>query len=219
MCNLNEKLKQIVTEACSCAPRSAERQRCIGKLYKLVMTSGKLWQENSPHYSDALQETWEYCCQHLEDYDPSLSAVTTWINTRLQWTLKKWRDRQIRDTNRHINPSSTQESELLNPVDRLSDNSQVERAKEIWEETLNWVRSDPDGILQKIYFRDKKNINAQVLFLMRFPSETPWAAIAQQFLLTEAEAKDLPKFYNRKCLPFLRQFGIRQGYLDESKNE
>jgi len=31
-----------------------------------------------------------------------------------------------------------------------------------------------------------------------------------------AEAKDLPKFYSRRCKPLLEQFIIAQGYIDEN---
>ena len=119
MSALNETLKQLVADACAHSHRSFERQRCIQEIYQRVMRSGRLWTENTPYYGDALQETWEYCCQHLDKYDPTLSAVTTWINNRLRWTLKKWRDRQLRDQNRMANPISTEDSNPLNPLDIL----------------------------------------------------------------------------------------------------
>jgi hypothetical protein len=78
------------------------------------------------------------------------------------------------------------------------------------------VQADPDGELQKTCFRNRPEINCQILFLKRFPAETPWSEIAAEFSLTPAEAKDLPKFYNRRCLPLVRKFGIAQGYIEET---
>jgi hypothetical protein len=217
MDELNETLKQLVAEACSFPLRSADRQRCIQKIYRRVMNSRKIWKESSLYYNDALQETWEYCCQHWEDYDPSLSAVTTWINNRLQWTLRKWRDRQIQEQDRRVNPVLTNDGTLLEPINRVASNPGTMQAMEIWHTTLTWVQTDPDGVLQQTYFRKRREINAQALFLKRFPSETSWQEIAREFNLTPAEVKDLPKFYNRSCLPLLRSFGVTQGYLEEQK--
>jgi len=85
----------------------------------------------------------------------------------------------------------------------------------MWEKTLEWVQSDPDETLRSTCFRKRADINAQVLFLMRFPTQTPWKDIAQRFELNAAESTDLPKFYNRRCLPLLRAFGADQGFLTE----
>lgn len=217
MSALNETLKQLVIDACTHPPRSVERQQCIQQIYQLVMRSGKLWKENTPYYGDALQEAWEYCCEHLDEYDSTLSAVITWIDYRLKWTLKKWRDRQLREQTRITHPIQTEEGNTLNPIDTLASDPGIEQAEQIWHNTLNWVRADPNGELQATCFRKRPEINAQVLFLKRFPSETPWQTIAQEFALTPAEAKDLPKFYNRNCLPLLRRFGVTQGYLEENQ--
>lgn len=217
MSALNDTLKQLVASGCAHPPRSIERQQYIQDLYRRVMQSGKLWQENTPYYGDALQETWEYCCQHLDEYDPTRSTVTTWMNNRLQWTLKKWRDRQYREQERTANPTKAPDGNILNPIDTIASNTNIDQAERIWQNTLHWVQSDPDGVLQSTCFRKRKDINAQVLFLKRFPSETPWQEIASEFDLNAAESKDLPKFYNRNCLPLLRRFGISQGYLEAPK--
>ncbi|NES18930.1 MAG: sigma-70 family RNA polymerase sigma factor [Symploca sp. SIO3E6] len=217
MSALNETLKQLVAEACTHLPRSAARQLCIQEIYSLVIKSGNLWNENTPYYSDAFQETWEYCCQNLEKYNPELSAVTTWIDTRLKWTLQKWRDRQNQQKQRQVNPIGTDDGNTINPLDNLASNPGASRAIQIWQATVRWVQEDSDGKLRQTCFRKRPEINAQVLFLKRFPSETPWQDIAKEFDLNSAEAKDLPKFYNRSCRPLLREFGVLQGYIEEKK--
>lgn len=215
MSALNETLKQLVADACTHPPRSVARQRCIQEIYRQVMKSGKLWKENTSYYSDALQETWEYCCQNLEQYNPSISAVTTWIDTRLKWMLRKWQSRQNREQRRQVNPIQTNDSKTPELVETLASNQDIGRVLQIWQTTITWVQKDPDGKLQRTCFRKRREINAQVLFLKRFPSETPWQDIAKEFNLTPAQAKDLPKFYNRNCLPLLREFGVAQGYIEE----
>lgn len=217
MSALNETLKQLVADACTHPPRGSARQWCIQEIYRLVMKSGKLWKENTLYYEDALQETWEYCCQHLEEYDPNLSAVTTWIDHCLKRTLRRWRDRQNREKQRQAHPIGSDEDTTIDPLDNLAAHPGSSQAIQMWQTTMTWVRDDPEGKLQQTYFRNRPEINAQILFLKRFPSETPWQDIANEFNLTPAEAKDLPKFYNRNCRPLLREFGVAQGYIEKTK--
>lgn len=218
MKDLDETLRQLVAEACTHPPKSVDRQRALQEMYRLVMQSGKLWREYTPYYADALQQMWEYCCQHLEEYDPTLSGVITWLDNYLKKQLRLFRDRQSRDYKRRAGVAQTEQGDLIDPVDRIPARSETEPVLDVWEKTVNWVKSDPDNVLQATCFRKRAEINAQTLFLMRFPSETSWQVIADRFHLTPAEAKDLPKFYNRRCLPLLRNFGISQGYLDEGES-
>ncbi|MBD2058095.1 sigma-70 family RNA polymerase sigma factor [Oculatella sp. FACHB-28] len=218
MKDLDETLRQLVAEACTHPPKSVDRQRALQEIYRLVMKSGKLWREYTPYYADALQQMWEYCCQHLEEYDPTLSGVITWLDNYLKKQLRLFRDRQSRDYKRRAGIEQTEQGNFVDPVDRLPARPELEPTLDVWEKTMNWVQTDPQGILQATCFRKRVDINAQTLFLMRFPSETSWQVIADRFHLTPAEAKDLPKFYNRRCLPLLRNFGISQGYLDEEES-
>jgi hypothetical protein len=215
MKDLDDTLRQLVAEACTHPPRTIERQQAIQAIYQLVMQSGKLWREYTPYYGDALQQMWEYCCQHLEEYDPSLSNVLTWLDNYLKKRLRYFRDRQSRDSKRRADVTQTEQGDFLDPVDQLPARPETEPVFDVWQKTMEWVQADPDGVLQATCFRKRAEINAQSLFLMRFPSETSWQVIADRFHLTPTEAKDLPKFYNRRCLPLLRNFGISQGYLDE----
>ncbi|MBD1867728.1 sigma-70 family RNA polymerase sigma factor [Cyanobacteria bacterium FACHB-471] len=218
MKDLDETLRQLVAEACTHPPKSVDRQRALQEIYRLVMKSGKLWREYTPYYADALQQMWEYCCQHLEEYDPTLSGVITWLDNYLKKQLRLFRDRQSRDYKRRAGVEQTEQGDFLDPVDRLPARPELEPTLDVWEKTMNWVQTDPQGILQATCFRKRADINAQTLFLMRFPSETSWQVIADRFHLTPAEAKDLPKFYNRRCLPLLRNFGVSEGYLDEGES-
>lgn len=129
--------------------------------------------------------------------------------------LRRYRDRQRRETHRQIIPSQTDDGSICDPVDRLPARKDVRPALDIWNNTLDWVRRDPDGRLRNTCFRHRAEVNCQALFLKRFPQETPWKTIAEEFNLDDAEAKDLPKWYNRRCLPLLRDFGVARGYLDE----
>ncbi|HBL13576.1 MAG TPA: hypothetical protein DD379_19695 [Cyanobacteria bacterium UBA11162] len=215
MDNLDETLRQLIAKVCEYPPSSWERQDKLYEIYRLVMQSGKLWQESTPYYNDALQQMWEYCCQHPEDYDPKVKEVITWLNDELKKRLRRLRDAKYRQQHRQSSALPTAEGQTTDPWENCPANPDIEPVLEIWQETLDWVRSDPDEVLQTTCFRGQPAINCQALFLERFPAETPWSTIAADFNLTPQEAKDLPKFYNRRCKPLLRKFGVSQGYLEE----
>lgn len=213
MDDLNENLQPLIADALTYPVGSVKRQQKVQRIYQLVMKSKKLWKEYSPYYNDALQEMWEYCCQHLEEYDPTVCGVITWLDDRLKKRLRYNRDVRNRKWNQQAFAIQTDEGTTFDPIENLTAPSDIQPILEIWQETLNWVQADPEERLRNTLFRRRQDINAQILFLMRFPSETPWSSIAERFQLTPAETKDLPKFYNRRCLPLIREFGISRGYI------
>ncbi|AFY58021.1 hypothetical protein Riv7116_5653 [Rivularia sp. PCC 7116] len=216
MKQLDLKLRQLIATACKYSPQSLERQQVLAKVYLLVMKSGKLWKEHTSYYNDALQEMWEYCCQHPEKYNPDISTVIVWLDDELKKRLRRMRDGKNRQLKRFLIAKPTEEGVTNNPIDNVA-SPDIQPAMEIWRKTILWVQQDPDKRLRNICFRKRPEINAQALILRRLPPDTPsWQTIAAEFNLNPKETQDLPKFYNRKCLPLLREFGLSQGYIDKS---
>ncbi len=215
MDDLNQILRTLVAEACNYPPKSLERRQRLSEVHRLVMQSGKLWKEYTPYYNDALQEMWEFCCQNPELYDPTLKSVITWLDDYLKKRLRNFRDAKYRQQRREVTAMRTESGETTDPVVAIPAHPDIQPVLEIWEKTLDWVETDPDQELCSACFRKRCQVNCQALILRRFPPETPWPAIAAEFNLTPSEAKDLPKVYNRKCLPLLRKFAISQGYVEE----
>ncbi len=217
MNDLNQQLCQLIAEARHYPLKSLERRQRIGEVHRLVMKSGKLWRENSPYYTDALQEMWEYCCQHPEEYDPTVKRVITWLNDYLQKRLRRYRDARNRQQQRLLRNLETEEGQTTNALENLPAPPDIQLTLDIWQAALDWIRADPSGVLRRTVFRKRPEINGQVLILRRLPPDKPWSTIAAEFKLTSAEAKDLPKFYHRKCLPLLRKFARSQGFIEELK--
>jgi len=216
--DLNQTLQTLIAEACQYEPRSLDRRSRLACVHRLVMASGKLWKESTPYYNDALQEMWEFFCQNPELYDPSVKGPITWLDDYLKKRLRNLRDSKYRQQKREINTLQTESGETIDPMAILPARPDIQPVLEIWEKTLAWVETDPDGNLRNTCFRNCREVNCQALILRRLPPETPWNAIAKEFNLTPAEAKDLPKVYNRKCLPQLRQFAESQGYVEPQNN-
>ena len=51
----------------------------------------------------------------------------------------------------------------------------------IWEETLNWVKNDPNGELSSIHVKKRPDITCQVLILRRLPPPTDWKTLEAEF--------------------------------------
>ncbi|WP_199755812.1 hypothetical protein [Chroococcidiopsis cubana] len=208
---------------------------------KDVTKSGKLWKKNEFYYHDALQETWKYCCQNIEKYDPNRGSVINWINYYLKRRLQDFRIKED-SLNARTEPhfTSKETGEIIDPVDTLKASPDI---PPMLEETRDWVQTDSDGVLRNTIFRKRPEINAQVLILLRIipiaewenfawenvtPQFQPWALtggkpqgfaeakewdnIWAQFELNKAEKLDLPKFYSRRCFPLLQNFAKEQGY-------
>ncbi|NET54509.1 MAG: hypothetical protein F6K09_39760 [Merismopedia sp. SIO2A8] len=146
MDKLEQKLRQLITEICTHPLKSLERQQKLSQVCILVIKSGKLWRENTTYYNDALQQMWEYCCQHPEEYEPSIKNVTTWLNDNLKKQLRNLRDAQKRNKNRLLTIIQTQEGQIFDPTDNIPARPDIDPVLEVWEATLNWVKSRLDLI-------------------------------------------------------------------------
>lgn len=216
MSELDAQLRQLVQEACRHPPNSLNRQRNLTQVIRLA--SGKLWKDNSPHYQDALQQTWVYFCQNIcesttgDRYDPDRSTVATWLNAYLRRRLQDFfidqqKQQKTRAASYARQTRSGDTNELTNPVENLAAEPDV---PPILQEVRAWVEADPTGELRRTHIAGHAQINCQTLILRRLPPETSWKDLAIELGLS---VSTLSSFYQRQCLPRLRKFGESEGYL------
>lgn len=205
--NLNQKLQQLVAESCLYPARSLQRRQKLNEIVRLVMKSGKLWKENTPYYNDALQQTWLYFCRNLEQYNPERCSVITWLDNCLKWRLQDIRSAQAKEQARTVCIPMLETEETTDLIKNLPAEPDI---PSILEETERWVKTDPDGSLHSTHVKDRPDVTCQILILRRLPPETAWKTIALEFNLPISTA---PNFYKRECLPRLRNFALKQGYL------
>jgi hypothetical protein len=213
--SVEDELRQLVEEACKHPPGSSSRQKNLTRIIRLV--SGKLWRENIPEYPDLVQRMWLFFCENVcegktgEPYDPNRSNVTTWLNYYLRRKL------QSSYLNRQKQQSRTIYSRTINPMTGDRENDLVDRLPSqpdippILDEVRGWVETDAKGELSKIHLEGYPHVNCQVLILRRLPPETSWKNLAEEFGLS---ISTLSSFYQRQCLPRLRNFGKSEGYID-----
>ncbi|AKG24464.1 hypothetical protein [Calothrix sp. 336/3] len=199
---LEEQLSHLVKEACGFPPGSPQRQKRLTQVIRL--TTNKLWRETTAYYQDALQQTWLYFCQNVcGAYDPTRGSVVTWLNTYLRWRL---RDFQIKSPVMSGNISSGDGEE----IDIISNQPAPPDIPPILEEIRTWAEQDSDGELRSTYVQGRPDVNCQMLILRRLPPEAAWKDLAEEFGL---KVPTLSSFYQRKCMPFLRKFADKEGYL------
>ena len=211
-----EQLSYLVTQACRYQVGSAQRQKNLTKIIRLI--ANKLWKENTPYYQDALQQTWLYFCQNIcegntgKPYDHNRSSIVTWLNFYLK---KRLYDFYIsnREEQSHIVPTligqmgSGETNQTVNSVENIPAKPDV---PPLLDEIKRWVETDPEGELSSIHIANHPEVTCQVLILRRLPPETSWKALAEEFNIS---ISTLSSFYQRHCLPRLRKFGESQAYL------
>jgi hypothetical protein len=211
-----EKLRQLVQEACSYPVGSAQRQKNLTKIIRLV--SNKLWKENTPYYQDALQQTWVYFCQNIcegntgEPYNPSRGSVITWLNFYLKRRLQ---DFYIDTQKQKAQTISSQVPGLAShdrehPINLIDNIPAAPYIPSLMEVVTTWVETDPDDELSSLHIANHPELTAKVLILRRLPPETSWKTLAAEYNLS---ISTLSSFYQRQCLPRLRKFGELEGYL------
>lgn len=211
------QLRELVKKACSYPPRSLQRNRYLSQVVRLVQP--RLWREAVDYYADALQQTWVYFCNNIceagtaaEPYNPNRGSVATWLNAYLQRRLQDGfsqqqdtRKRQAKDYGWRDKTSGEQDES--NIIDNLAAPSDV---PPILEAVYAWVEEDASGQLRSLHIKGHPEANAQVLLLRRLPPETSWKTLSQEL---DLDISTLSSFYQRKCLPLLRQFGASEGFL------
>lgn len=205
--HLNQQLQQLVAEACSYPAKSLMRRQKLNEVVRLVMKSGKLWKENTPYYNDALQQTWLYFCRKPEQYNPESCSVITWLDHSLKWRLQDLRASILEEQAKIVHASTPGTEEASDSLENLPAAPDIPL---ILEETFQWVKTDPEGELGSTHVKGRPDVTCQILILRRLPPETPWKTIAKEFNLSPSTA---PNFYKRECLPRIRNFALRQGYL------
>ncbi|MEX0270158.1 sigma-70 family RNA polymerase sigma factor [Leptolyngbyaceae cyanobacterium UHCC 1019] len=208
MSELDQQLRELVIEACKHPPGSPPRQRNLTRVIRLV--SPKLWRESVFYYQDAVQQTWVYFCKYVcGKYDPELGSVPVWLNAYLKFRLKDFRDATQNDKIKRFPSQIERDGETINIIETVPAKPEAEPLLEIVEA---WAKTDPTGELKSLHIKGHPEVNAQMLILRRL-SETKWKDLAAEYGVCVSA---LASFYQRQCVPRLRNFGESEGYIDSN---
>lgn len=212
--SIDEEILPLLCEACQYSPSNFKRKKCLTKIIRIIQKSNKLWYEYTPYYEDALQQTWLYFCQNAceagsgKQFDPSRSSIITWLNQYLKWRLQDFRinNNQYLVRFHYSNPQRTANK----TADIHSNIAAPPDIPPIWELTLQWVEMDASGDLRNTHILNRPDVNCQVLLLRRLFLHRRWEEISLELDLS---ISTLSSFYQRQCIPHLRNFGKLQGFL------
>jgi DNA-directed RNA polymerase specialized sigma24 family protein len=206
-------LTSLVLEARQYPAGSLKHQRLLNQIIRQMQQSGKIWLDyriSPDYYQEALQQTWVWFCQNLDNYDPNQASLTTWFNCILKYRIKD----VLRAAQTHQNRTFVSGyRETLDIVDNLVA-PQPDYSLQLLEETLAWLQQEHDQFKQ-ITVRNHPNIDAYTLLMRRLPTwkQATWEALSAEFGVA---IPTLSSFYRRRCLPLLREFGQLQGWIDDT---
>lgn len=181
-------------------PGNPMRDRHLTQIIRSV--TPKLWRFPTPYYADALQQTWEYFAKNIcTTYDPRRASVVTWLNTYLRYRHADLLRRATADRQRHIDLDALDYQQYGLHGRHFAQNHD---SLSLLQAVVEWIHEDPTGELCCIHLVGHPEINCQALLLLRLPPEKPWKEISAEFGVS---ISTLASFYQRQCLPRLRQFG------------
>ncbi|MBW4628107.1 MAG: hypothetical protein KME49_21990 [Brasilonema octagenarum HA4186-MV1] len=224
---LDYQLRQLVKEAQLHPPKSRERRKALNSLIKKIQDSGKLrrfreW-ESLPDFQDIYQEglnnTLIQICSQIESYNPQ-HPVMAWVNQlfycRFTDILRKSRNTQTMlfpDGQRQrvlsldeLKSGVSQENET-NEESSLDDfNHDMTSESEIKDESSlrKFIKTDPEGVLQKRHVRNDSNANMQRIMLMLLDGDE-WREISK---ILGHGISTLSSFYQRSIpglTPYFRR--------------
>jgi hypothetical protein len=218
--DLDALLLKFYEEACQHPPRSLQRRRILNHMVALIVKSKRLWYERCDVYEDALQDSLVFFCRNLcepdtgKPYDPSRAKIITWVNFYLKWRIHQLMMRQEGRPGR-VSPWRGENGEMIDPLDLVP---APEPTPSVLDAILEWVQTDPTGMLHSTHLRERPHVNCQFLLLRRLPPETHWQKIADE---VNARFPKQPKvgiaalstLYRRKCLPMLKDYLDAQGLI------
>jgi hypothetical protein len=205
-----QTLEDLIYNAKQHSFASLERNKILTQIIRMI--SPLLRRSNYPDEEDARQKALMMFVTYVDRFDPSQHCLVAWLNScfyyrRLDFIVQRRTQQQ----------NEIPLDSILSPEEKFCQKVMPDLPSRDYgsctmlDRVLEWVETDPDGILRQTHLKYHPEINAQVMIVLRLPStDLPWKAIAAQF---NKPLPALAAFYQRKCLPLLREFGKREGLL------
>lgn len=222
MDDLDFQLRQLVREAQQYPAQSSERWKVLNRFVIKIQRSEKLkkfteWQDYPNFeeiYEEAKAKTFVEICNNIDGYHPEYK-VMAWVNQILKWRFKD----VLRQARNRSQVLSLDELDSLNSNSEIIASKELSRAKDEINEKLiiqsnhesestllkEFVRRDPERVLQNTYIGEDKNANLQAVLLMRL-NEEKWEEISKQLghpisRLSELYQRSIKK---RKIIDYFR---------------
>lgn len=222
MC-LTEQLENLALAAQKAPPKSLERQKFLGEMFKLIEENNLLFkppknnlssQQYQLLYEEAKAKTFLATCRNIDRFDRSKGQIMTWINayirgnfqTLFKQFIQPLTPGQVKNNRR---PRIINFSDLAggnnSPENLLHDDQSTLNQRE--EMVRNFLQEDPEGLLSNAHIRGFPEITLQKLLLMKYVEDVTLEIMSQRLKLS---ISTIDSFMKRH----LRSQGIRD-YFDK----
>ncbi|MCA1994111.1 MAG: hypothetical protein LDL41_19000, partial [Coleofasciculus sp. S288] len=204
--------------------------KALNRLLIQIQRLPGLARSNHPDYFDALNRTWQWLSQTIQNFEPRppsyQESLVKWINGYLYWRI---RDLYVPDDRiprtfdellgggeagqAYLEQLSTTGASLPNStgIDGYIEQLQREEKQRIGLELERYIEDDPDGKLQKCHPRASSQCNCQFLS-QRCSLKNPPDKFTQLARELDVNYQVLVAHWKRKCLPLLQDIAVSLGY-------
>lgn len=214
--------------------QSTQTLRDLRKVKQLLVwimqQSGNIWRsgEVSEVYQEALSRTWVSFHEKLDQYDPERASPVVWFNDTLKYKIKDVEREIAKAESKRARPLTDVENEELDLTGNIADSHpepdpNVE-ASNLLEQIHQWLEQEKKSLQQK-RMANRPDVDCYFLILSRLPVASnqlgqfedgkTWDELARNLQdsdLPSLTPKQIQRYYNEKCLPYLQKFLQSQGY-------
>jgi hypothetical protein len=218
------QLQSLIIEVCSYEKGDLRRQKALNRLLILVQQLPNIYRSSHQDYPEAYNRTLEWVCKNIDSFQARSNSVVSsfaiWINGYLKWRVRDlYLSDNYYDPKRvDLNRGNEEESDLLENIadplcslsllDREIERLQQENEKRRGETIVNYLREDPERVLQEVYLRKKADCNCHFLTLRLLLNE-PNERIADLARELNVSNQTLYSHWKQKCLPLLQNIAKR----------
>jgi DNA-directed RNA polymerase specialized sigma24 family protein len=216
MDELNRYLQSLIQEICRYPLGSPQRRKSINMLWRVLLNSGHIQKREDELYEEALSKTMIKITENLcEQYDPSRGSFLPWVNT----CLRHQHMDEIRAAKRHRDRiqsvRQTDEGER-DPLDQVAAPIDANILHEIWESFVQWIKDDPEHLLQDCRIENNPRANCQSLAYLRLVEGKEWQEIVAE---VGSSRGVISSHWSRKCKPLLEKWlGQNQRLFGEERD-
>ncbi|MEH1797284.1 hypothetical protein [Nostoc sp.] len=196
-------------------PIPEPRQYALGELLEAIRLSGKLshpYQSkfNSEFYKllydEAVNRTFFFVFQKIDDYDPNKAEVLAWINNKLGWEVLNARQEfSWIDQRQWISKDKTKTPSLLE-LEQIAKEQEINGDKKeqlTWLELREYIKEDPENLFKKEHIEEQPKANFQAIALERFAGKN-WKEISAKYGIVGQST--CSSFFWRCCKKFRHNF-------------
>jgi hypothetical protein len=192
-------------------PGSRARNQALNQMIRLIQPH--LRHTGSHLETEAIQQTLIYFTKAITTtYDPSLGNILPWLNSYLWYRLRDLQKNAYQRAHQEIPLDSiiTYNNRTFRHLIIHDLPSRALGSIDLFNQVRDHIQLDPQGRFQQTYMKSRPDITAQKIILARLLSDKTWKELAIDYQTLQV---NLSSFYQRRCIPLLRQCGESENWL------